>query len=407
MPITQRYEPACPIEQLSEHPDNPRRGDEAAIDASMSVHGFYGAVLAQESTGHIIAGNHRTRVARRRGETTIPALFLDVDDDQARRLLLVDNRSNDLAGYDDAELARLLASLDDLDGTGFTDTDLNELLDSLQMPPAPVVGDPDAVPDSAPALTALGDVWQLGAHRLVCGDAADGASVARALDGATAGCLLTDPPYGIDLMGESSGKILNQSGVSGSKKAMLEGVPGRTYRPILGDDQPFDAAPIRAIFAGTSEQFWFGADYYRRTLGADDLDGSWLVWDKRTEDSDPGFGSGFELIWSARRHKRDLLRVWWFGTFGDADARNRLHPTQKPTRLLSMILDRWAPVDCVVADPFAGSGSTLIAAELTGRRAALVELDPGYCDVICRRFEQATGVVPVRAGTGEACSFIA
>lgn len=137
--IAQRYEPAFPIDQLTEHPDNPRRGDEAAIEESMAAHGFYGAVLAQASSRRIIAGNHRTRVARRLGESTVPVLFVDVDDDRARRLLLVDNRSNDLAGYDDKLLAELLAELaatdDALTGTGYHDDDLAALVDELTLDP--------------------------------------------------------------------------------------------------------------------------------------------------------------------------------------------------------------------------------------------------------------------------------
>lgn len=148
--IAQRYEPEFPIDELTEHPDNPRRGDEATIEASMVAHGFFGAVLAQTSTKRILAGNHRTRVARRLGEPTVPVLFVDVDDDQARRLLLVDNRSNDLAGYDDRELAALLADLTadggDLLGTGFSDADLADLLDRLAPPAAP-----DQFPDADPA----------------------------------------------------------------------------------------------------------------------------------------------------------------------------------------------------------------------------------------------------------------
>ena len=123
--MKQDYRPEFPIDELVEHPDNPRRGNEAAIDASMEAHGFYGAVVVQASTRRILAGNHRTRVARRRGETTVPVLLLDVDDDQARRVLLVDNRTNDLAVYDDDELSRLLEELAAtplaLAGTGFED----------------------------------------------------------------------------------------------------------------------------------------------------------------------------------------------------------------------------------------------------------------------------------------------
>lgn len=138
MTVTQTYDAAFPVADLIEHPGNPRRGDEAAIDASMQAHGFYGAVLAQAGTRRIIAGNHRARVAKRRGETTVPVLFLDVDDDQAARILVVDNRTNDLAVYDDLALAALLEGLAGTDltltGTGFSDADLEALLEDLAPP---------------------------------------------------------------------------------------------------------------------------------------------------------------------------------------------------------------------------------------------------------------------------------
>lgn len=148
--IDQRYDPAYPIAQLIEHPDNARRGDEAAIDASMAAHGFYGAVLVQASTRRIIAGNHRTRVARRRGDTTVPVLLVDVDDDRARRILLADNRTNDRASYDRDELARLLGELAGTDdvfaGTGWDNDDLGALLRSLER-------------DDAGARPTLADRW--------------------------------------------------------------------------------------------------------------------------------------------------------------------------------------------------------------------------------------------------------
>lgn len=147
--IAQKYKPAFPLDDLVEHPDNPRRGNEAAIEASMAAHGFYGAVLVQASTYRILAGNHRTRVARRLGEKTVPVLLVDVDDDHARRLMLVDNRTGDFAGYDDRELAALLEDLagnGGLEGTGFGDEDLAGLLARLA-PPRPPGGFPDADPE--------------------------------------------------------------------------------------------------------------------------------------------------------------------------------------------------------------------------------------------------------------------
>lgn len=142
--MRQQYVDSFPIADLHEHPDNPRRGDEDAIGASLDAHGFYGAVIAQRSTGAIIVGNHRTRVAARRGETHLPVVLLDVDDDEARRILLVDNRTGDQATYDDTELARLLGELSTtelaLAGSGFAPEDLAQLLAALE---------PDPLDDSA------------------------------------------------------------------------------------------------------------------------------------------------------------------------------------------------------------------------------------------------------------------
>jgi ParB-like chromosome segregation protein Spo0J len=136
--LTQRYDPAVPLDQLTEHPANPRRGDVSVIGESITEHGFYGAVLVQTSTGRIIAGNHRTRAARERGEPTVPVLFVDVDDDEAARILLVDNRSADLATNDDRALADLLGQLEEqankLVGTGYEPADLAQLLALLEPP---------------------------------------------------------------------------------------------------------------------------------------------------------------------------------------------------------------------------------------------------------------------------------
>jgi len=122
-----------PIDRLREHPSNPRRGNVDVIADSIDEHGFYGAVVAQRSTGFVLAGNHRLRAARAKGLTTVPTFLLDVDDDAARRILLVDNRASDLAEYDDELLRRLLAELDgEYAGTGYDAAALDALLRDLE-----------------------------------------------------------------------------------------------------------------------------------------------------------------------------------------------------------------------------------------------------------------------------------
>lgn len=152
MILKQEWVPECPIDRLSEHPENPRRGDEDAIEASLDEHGFYGAVLVQSSSGRVIAGNHRLRRMKARGEATIPALVIDVDDDEALRILLNDNRASDLAHTDDVVLDRVLAQLaatdTGLSGTGYTDDDRAQLNAAQNLAAEPNVT-PTALPTPA------------------------------------------------------------------------------------------------------------------------------------------------------------------------------------------------------------------------------------------------------------------
>lgn len=388
--IAREYDPAVPIDALHEHERNARQGDIGAITQSLDAHGFYSVVIAQKSSGAIIAGAHRWKAAKAKGLTTLPVIWLDVDDRMASRIRVADNRTSDLATDDLSILSGVLADLEKnggLAGTGFDADDLDSMLAQFRDP----LLDADEVPEPPEtAVTKVGDLYVMGEHRLLCGDSAKVADLDRLIAGATIAAVLTDPPYGIDLDTDY------RSMGTGSDKAFLKGVSPKQYRKVVGDDRPFDATALRAYFAKVKEQFWFGGDYYRRTLSDSDLDGAYLVWDKRNEDSDKGFGSGFELIWSAQKHKRDLLRHYFFGAFG-TDARDRVHPTQKPVPLLVEIIRRWVPPVGVVVDPFGGSGSTLIAAEQEQRTAYLMEIDPRYCDVIVGRWENATKRKAVRA----------
>lgn len=125
------------VDQLQPHPENPRRGDVDAIVESITANGFYGSIVAQRSTGYVLVGNHRLEAARRLGFESVPVVWADVDDDRARRILVVDNRSNDIAGWDDAALAALLSDLTtDLSGTGYSSDDLDDLIASLERHPS-------------------------------------------------------------------------------------------------------------------------------------------------------------------------------------------------------------------------------------------------------------------------------
>lgn len=383
------------IDGLTPYPNNPRRGDTDTIARSLQRNRQYRPIVINTGThtgqpDTVLAGNHTLTAARNLGWAHIAATRIDVDHNAAARIVAVDNRTNDLAGYDDEALLALLADLPDLDGTGYDEDFLRDLEATVE-PYAGGLTDPDDVPDppaAEDAVTRPGDVWILGDHRLVCGDSNDKATLDLVTQGEKVGCLLTDPPYGMNLDADYSKMP------AGSAKGKMNRTPTR-HKQVAGDDRPFDASFLRSYFGQVKEQFWFGADYYRRTLSGDDIDGSWLIWDKRTEEQDDVIGSGFETCWSAQPHQRRLLRHYWCGAFGAPEARERVHPTQKPTGLLVDILTRWAPEALPVVDAFGGSGSTLIAAEMTGRPARVVELDPAYCDVIARRWQEHTGRTPV------------
>lgn len=383
-----------PIEQLVPYPGNAKQHDIPLLRELLRRHGQYRPAVVQTSTRHVLVGNGMLEAARAEGWPALAVVWKDVDDDEARRLVLSDNRSGEVAGYDTAALVGLLQGLPTLEATGYDQGALDALL-AASAPPPPPRTDPDDAPATGAVapVSARGDLWTLGPHRLLCGDAFDRADLDRLVGDSPVGAVLTDPPYGMNLDTDYS-KLPGGNATSGMRKQP------KKYRAVKGDDAPFDASPLRAYFHDVREQFWFGADYYRRTLTGDDRDGSWLVWDKRKEDGsqDDVLGSSFETLWSASPHQRRLLRHYWCGAFGAVEARNRMHPTQKPVGLLTEVIERWIPEGAYVADPFAGSGSLLIAAHHTDRRALLMEFDPLYVDVICGRWERHTGNVPLRNG---------
>lgn len=381
------------IADLELHPHNPRQGDIGEIMQSLEAHGQFRAIVVQKSRMRICAGNHTTQAAQLLGWKTIAAHVLDIDDDQALRILLADNQTGDQATNDPAILADLLEGLIGseygLEGTGFTGDDLDQLIADLDFEPVDEVKEPGEIELPLDPVTKPGDVWLLGPHRLICGDSSEPTVLDKAFNGRSIDIVLTDPPYGINLK------------TDWSKKS------GKNYRPVANDDVPFDASLLRKFFATVEEQFWWGANYYHRTLAKSDLNGSWLVWDKRTPETDVVIGSGFELCWSATPHKQDVLRYHWTNFTSHKNAGfKRAHPTEKPVALLVEILNRWSSTGSQVADPFAGSGTTLIAAHDTGRIASLVELDPAYCDVICNRFQGMTEITPILEATGEEVSFV-
>lgn len=387
------------IDSIEPHPLNVRQGDIGLITNSLKEHGQYRPIVVQTSTNRILAGNHTYKAAKALKWKQIEATFIDCDDDQALRILLMDNRANDVASYDDHALVSMLKEMMEtelkLDGTGFDPSDLDDLIRDLELADdKPNLSDPDAVPNDAPSKTVSGDVWLLGKHRLVCADSTNPTDLAKLMNGKQADMVFTDPPYGMNL-------DTDYTKMGSNKK----------YSNVIGDNQQFDASFLLTTFSYCKEIFLWGADYYVETLNRQYPDlGSWIIWDKYSDERigllDGRFGSTFETCWSKTTHKREIARVLVTTNYTAKGDETRVHPTQKPVALAKWFFERWGKEQDIVVDLFGGSGSTLIAAHETNRVGYLMELDPKYCDVICKRWEQLTGITPVAEATGNPHTFL-
>ena len=384
------------IDGLKPYENNARTHSEDQVKKivrSIEEFGFINPVLIDGNYG-IIAGHGRVMAAKKMGMTEVPCLFVeDLTEAQKRAYIIADNKLALDAGWDEHLLHIELVELQEMDFditlTGFELDDIED-----DEPQDATEDNYDGEPPEEPRAK-LGDIWQLGRHRLMCGDSTDMATIDTLLDGARVDMIYTDPPYGMNLDTDYS-SMQNHLGIA--KEKGFTG--GNKYDSGVVDD--FNLKMISTILdLGVKETFLWGADYFAELL-PEKNDGSWVVWDKRAngnddieEDysSDKMYGSCFELCWSKNRHKRDIARVKWAGVFGLEQEfdRRRNHPTQKPIKLSTWFIERYSKEDENILDLFGGSGSTLIACEQLDRTCYMMELDPKYCDVIIDRWEQFTG----------------
>lgn len=403
-----------PVDALELHPANPRQGDIGAIVESIQANGWWGVVVAQTSTRRVLVGNHRLQAARLVGMDAVPVHWLDVDDATALRVLLADNRSNDRAAYDDAALADLLSSIladaGTLDGTLFDGDDLDALLADLAPLPSGEASD-DAPPLPAEPKTRLGDVFELGPHRLVCGDSTDPDVWARLLEGedTSTALVFTSPPYG-DARDYRGGKDLDVGNLA-------------RFVPVA-----LDHARLVVVNLGILRRDHAVVPYWNDYIAAAESAGgklvSWNVWDRGHAGSVAHATAMFpvehEWLLAFARDAFDLARTVpneWAGVESQRTIRERDgskhrrvgvtyshrpigtvtrarwegnaagdHPAAFPVALPTAYIEAATNPAGIVIDPFGGSGTTLVAADALGRRARLVELDPAYCDVIRQRY---------------------
>ena len=283
----------------------------------------------------------------------------------------------------DFEMLANIGDVDDLLDWGFTERELDlNLWASSDLP-----DDPGAEINRADELrekwqTESGQLWQLGDHRLICGDCTDVEVVERLMDVKKINILLADPPYGMGLDTDFKKWPVN-----------IDNVLANTFPLVEGDNEPFDWMGNVVGVNEIDEQFWWGGDWYYENLPSG---GSWIVWDKRNENTDNMIGNTFELCWSKKRHRREIIRHYWIGVINkDAGEKYRYHPTQKPAPVMEFILMKYSEIDHIVYDPFLGSGTTIIACERLNRKCRAIEIMPAYVAVALERWANMTGKTPI------------
>ena len=389
-----------PIKRLRSDPFNPRRISNAELETltrSIREFGFVQPIVARREDLTVIGGHQRLIAARRLGLKTVPVVFIDLSPEQARLLNLALNRIS--GEWDEELLARLLAELQDEAGvdlslSGFGDDEISRLLKSLDArEKRDRPEDLEAVLEIARGDPGIqrGELWLLGEHRLLCGDATDADDLARLLDGRRAAMCFTDPPYDVDY-GNPGGQqrgtrrrtIANDALPPEEWEAFCRGWARQLIDHVDG-----------ALYICMSSKEWPTVSRILAELG-----GHWsdtIIWVKdRFVLGRADYQRQYEPLWygwrdGARRHRcgdRKQGDVWTI----PRPAESELHPTMKPLELVERAIENSSRTGEVVLDLFLGSGTTVIAAERTGRVCYGMELDPHYCRVAIARWEVFTGL---------------
>jgi DNA modification methylase len=365
----------------------------AQIAASIAEFGFTNPILAG-SDGVIVAGHGRLAAAQKLGMEQVPVVVLDhLSPTQRRALVIADNRIAENAGWDDAMLRIEIAALQDDDFvvslTGFDADALAELMAGDE-PDGDGETDDDAVPEvSETPISRPGDVWLLGGHRLLCGDSTVAASYQQLLEGEQVDMVFTDPPYNVNYANTAKDKMRGKNRV-----ILNDNLGDGFYDFLLAALTPTIASCRGAIYVAMSSSELDVLQSAFREAG-----GKWstfVIWAKNTftlgrsdyqRQYEPilyGWPEGATRHWCGDRDQSDVWQI-------KKPHKNDLHPTMKPVELVERAIRNSSRLGNLVFDPFGGSGTTLIAAEKSGRVARLIELDPKYVDVIVRRWQEWTG----------------
>jgi DNA modification methylase len=399
---------SVPIDQLVPDPANPRRiddGQSESLTRSLREFGIVDPIIAREEDRRVIGGHQRLLAARRLGLTEVPVIFVDLSAEQADLLNLSLNKIS--GEWDEELLGQLLANLQlepDLDVTlsGFAEGEVQQLLKRLETrtkQDRPETFDLEGALDQAGEKAPLvqpGDLWRLADHRLLCGDATQADDVARLMDGAQARMAVTDPPYNVKL-GAHGGQR------RGQRKRSLQNddlSPEAWAAFCRGWIQSLAASVNGAIYCFMSTKEWPLVTRLFDEAGVHWSDT--VIWMKdrfvlgrapyqrQYEPLFFGWTEGAKPYWCGDRDQGDVWQV-------PRPAISDLHPTMKPLALVERAIANSSEPGDRVLDLFLGSGTTLIAAERTGRACVGMELDPHYCQIVINRWEAFTGETATRS----------
>jgi len=390
------------------------------IAASIKEFGWMNPILA-DASGTVIAGHGRLEAAKLLGLAKVPVIRIsDLSPTQVRAYRLADNRLAEDAGWDESllriELNELIELSSDFEitATGFEMAEVDIILGA-----ADDAGDDDAsaaepADAAGQAVSKAGDLWHCGKHRLLCGNALERAAYERLLEGEKADLVITDPPYNV--------KVSSISGKGRRKHDEFVMASGEMSTAAFKDFLSTVLALLAAhTISGALHYIFMSWPHLAELLAAAEAEGfevkNLVVWDKGSGGMGSLYRSAHELILLLKHGKgshtnnvalgafgRNRTNMWHYrgaNSFGAGrDEALAMHPTVKPVAMIADAMLDASPRNGLVLDPFAGSGTVLIAAERTGRRAGAIELDPKYVDVALRRFRRIIGKEPVHAETG-------
>ena len=362
-----------PIDTIKEYENNAKIHTDEQIEQikkSIQEFGFNDPVGVWH--GECVEGHGRIIAARQLGMTEIPIIRLDdLTDEQRRAYMLVHNKLTMNTDFDFELLDSELGDIIDIDMSEFgfdiaiEDDEPEEIID-------------DEVPEEVETRCKLGDIWQLGDHRLICGDCTFVETIDTLMNGEKCDCVLTDPPYGINAVGDN-GEVGADFGIAQKGK----------YSKVIADDTTETAEQAYYQLSQICDKLiLWGGNYFLDFLPSSD---GWLIWDKRNDSGIRNTFADGEMAWCSFHTPVRIYHQLWNGMIREGEHEKRVQPTQKPVRMLGEILKDFTSEGDIVVDVFGGSGSTLIACEQLNRKCYMCELDERYCDIRVQRWDNFTG----------------